>query len=127
MISAKGFRFGGERLAQRFVKKIKEEGGEFFFNHQITDLVAENKEIKEVHCQNGAVFTAEKIISGIHPKNLFSMVKGESLRKSFQKRLDQIQESNAFLGAFLSLKTNPGIAPKKITTFIGPLTMRSLL
>ena len=113
IISAKGFRYGGERLAQRFVKKIENEGGRFFLNHTITDLVARDKEIKEVHCHNGAVFTADKIIAGIHPKLLFSMIKGEGLRKSFQKRLDQIQESNSFLGAFLSLKENPGISPKK--------------
>jgi len=113
IISAKGFRYGGERLAQRFVKKIESEGGQFFFNHKITNIIAKDKEIKEVHCQNGAVFSAQKVISGIHPKLLFSMISGEGPKKSFQKRLDQIKESNSFFAAFLSLKKNPGLSPKK--------------
>ncbi|MDC0254225.1 NAD(P)/FAD-dependent oxidoreductase [Bacteriovoracales bacterium] len=113
IISSKGFRFGGERLARRFVQKIEEAGGEFFFNHKVQELVIENKEITKVICQNGEIFQAKKVISGIHPKLLFDMISKNDVRKSFQKRLDQIKESNSFFGACIVLKENPGLSPLK--------------
>jgi all-trans-retinol 13,14-reductase len=126
IISSKGFKYGGEKLAQRFVKKIKESGGEFFFNHKVKEIKIEGQEVSQVICQNGEIFKAKKIISGIHPKLLFNMIPSSDIRKSFKKRLDNIEESNGFFGAFLTLKKNPGLSPLRNYYFHRDLEFKNL-
>lgn len=112
LISTHGFSFGGERLAQRFVNRIKELGGDVLLNHRVTRISVADELVTEVHCENGASFTADEYIAGIHPKLLFECIGVEKLRPAFRNRLLGINESVPFVGAYLVLKESLGINPR---------------
>ncbi len=111
VISSHGFSSGGEVLAQRFVDKIKEMGGEVLLNHKVSKIDVSGEKIEKVICDNGAEFTADEIVAGIHPKLLFEMIGAQNLRPAFRSRLEMAEESTPFIGAYLVLKSNVGINP----------------
>jgi len=117
-ISAHGFKNGGQALAQRFVDKIIERGGEIKLSHKVTEIRLKESFITEVVCENGAEFSGDEYISGIHPKILFEMIGLEKLRTSFRHRLQKIPESCPFVGAYLTLKNNLTLNPHSNYFFI---------
>lgn len=111
MVSAHGFRSGGEVLAARFVDKIKELGGEVFLNHKVTKVEVHEGLISKVFCENGSEFFADEFVAGIHPKMIFEMIGHQHLRPAFRNRLNSAEESVPFIGAYLVLKSSLGINP----------------
>lgn len=112
MVSSHGFSSGGEALADRFVKKIKELGGEVLLNHKVTQVDIENELVTKVVCENGAEFVADEFVAGIHPKIIFDIIGMEKLRPAFRSRLIMAPESTPFIGAYVVLKESLGINPK---------------
>ncbi len=111
-VSSHGFRDGGEKLAKRFVEKIRSLGGEVLLSHKVNRIDVENELVKKVVCENGAEFSADEYIAGIHPKLLFDFLGVEKLRPAFRNRLAKISESVPFVGAYVVMKDNHGIGPK---------------
>ncbi len=111
-VSSHGFRDGGEKLAKRFVDKIKSLGGEVLLSHKVSQIEIENELVKKVVCENGAEFTADEYIGGIHPRIIFDMLGQENLRPAFRNRLAKISESVPFVGAYVVMKDSMGIDPK---------------
>jgi all-trans-retinol 13,14-reductase len=112
MISSHGFSSGGEVLADRFVAKIKELGGEVLLNHKVSEIQVADEVVAKVICENGAEFVADEYVAGIHPKIVFEMIGVENLRPAFRNRLMIAPESTPFIGAYLVLKNNIGINPR---------------
>lgn len=111
MVSSHGFRNGGEKLAQRFVDKIKELGGEVLLSHKVNKIDVENGLVTSVHCENGSSFTADEYVAGIHPKLVFDFIGQDKLKPAFRARLNNIVESAPFVGAYVILKNNVTINP----------------
>jgi all-trans-retinol 13,14-reductase len=112
MVSSHGFSSGGEVLADRFVKKIKDLGGEVLLNHKVTAVDIENEMVTKVVCENGAEFVADEYVAGIHPKIIFDIIGMEKLRPAFRNRLLMAEESTPFIGAYVVLKNSLGINPR---------------
>ena len=61
--------------------------------------VGTQKLITEVVTQDGESFSGDWVISGIHPKNTFSLVSNpEVLTPAFRDRVSHLQETSVFLG-----------------------------
>lgn len=117
-VSSHGFKSGGDGLAQRFVDRIKELGGEIKLSHRVTKITLKDQLIANVVCDNGEEFVADEYISGIHPKLLFDMIGQEHLKVSFRNRLNKISESGPFVGAYVTLKNNGQINPRSNYFFV---------
>ncbi|OUR99675.1 hypothetical protein A9Q84_01230 [Halobacteriovorax marinus] len=113
LVSAHGFRHGGQLLAKRLVDRIEELGGEVLLRKEVVDLEVtdDGKDIKAINCKDGSRYESDLFISGIHPKHVFDMVGKENLKKSFSSRLGKMKESSAFIGAYIILKDSLGINP----------------
>lgn len=111
MVSSHGFKNGGEKLAQRFVKKIKELGGEVLLSHKVNKIDVENNLVTKVNCENGNSFSADEYIAGIHPKLVFDFIGPDKLKPAFRSRLNNMVESAPFAGAYVILKNNGSINP----------------
>ncbi|MBA2405347.1 MAG: NAD(P)/FAD-dependent oxidoreductase [Bdellovibrionales bacterium] len=112
MVSSHGFKNGGEKLADRFVKKIKELGGELLLSHKVNKIDVENGIVTRVHCENGSSFAADEYIAGIHPKLVFDFIGQDKLKPAFRSRLNSINESAPFVGAYVIMKNNLNINPR---------------
>lgn len=111
IVSTHGFRSGGEKLAKRFVDKIKELGGEVHLSHKVSKIEVKNGLVSEVICENGKSFVADEYVAGIHPKHVFDFIGHEHLKPAFRNRLTNIVESTPFVGAYLVMKDSIKINP----------------
>ncbi|MBF0316029.1 MAG: NAD(P)/FAD-dependent oxidoreductase [Oligoflexia bacterium] len=112
MHSVHGLRNGGQAFVDALLVRFKNQGGELFMQEKVVDLDIENSLIKKVTTASGKHFIAEWIISGIHPKAIFSFVR-KHLKKAFTNRLDNIQESASFLTIYGEFKDVKHFAPLK--------------
>lgn len=110
-VSTHGFSSGGEKLAKRFVDRIKELGGDVLLSHRVSKINIIDGLVSEVVCENGSSFVADEYIAGIHPKHVFEFIGLEHLKPAFRNRLVNIQESTPFVGAYLVLKESLNIDP----------------
>lgn len=86
----------GVDLIGSFTRRIKELGGDIFFNERVTGIYVKNDKATHIETSTGKSFSAENIISGIHPKLTFDMVNNFNFRPSFTKRVSGIEESLAY-------------------------------
>jgi all-trans-retinol 13,14-reductase len=117
-VSSHGFSSGGEKLAMRFVEKIKSMGGEILLKHKVSKITVKDGLVTGVDCENGEHFEADEYIAGIHPKHVFEFIGHENLKVAFKNRLTSIQESTPFVGAYLVMKNNIKISPLSNHYFI---------
>lgn len=111
IVSAHGFKNGGQALAKRLVSKVEDLGGEVLLRKEVVDIETVEKSIKSITCSDGTKYESDLFISGIHPKDIFNMIGKENVKKSFSRRLDKMKESSAFIGAYVILKDSLGINP----------------
>lgn len=96
IIGSYGFKKGGDALTNKFVEEIKAQGGEVFLKTKVSKLLTQDKKITEVQAENGQCFSADLVISGIHPKLTYSLVDDPTqFSKAFLNRLEHIRESEA--------------------------------
>ncbi len=95
-----GFKSGGDALAKKFVELIEKNGGQVLTRNCVTELVVKNKLITEVKTSSGEKFSAEWVLSGIHPKALFRMIESEHFSPAFLRRLQNLKETQGFFGIY---------------------------
>lgn len=111
IVSSHGFQKGAKVLAKKFVDKIEDLGGEVLLKTKVVDIKVSDDKVNKIIASDGREFISDFFIAGIHPKLIFNMIGAEKLKKSYRTRLNKIKESKPFIGAYLLLKSNPGIDP----------------
>lgn len=102
---------GGSQITKALLKKLKQHGGEAYKRHEVVDFVMENKMVKAVKTANGKTIIGHLFISNIEPKLTIKMVGTEHLRKSYVKRIEDIESTVAAFSLYIVLK--PGTFPYK--------------
>ncbi len=111
---AYGFTKGGDALANALVRKIESQGGQVLLNEKVTEIHATDRMVDRVTTAKGEVYQAEWIISGIHPKATFSILKSDAeLSPAFKQRLEGLEESVGIFGVYLACKPEVKMSPLK--------------
>lgn len=110
-----GLNGGGDALTQKFVEQIKFHGGEVHTHHQVTSLeVGDNRNIKVVRTKNGGEFSADWVISSLHPKTTFRLLSTQELFPPvFKERMKNIKESMGIFGLYAVCNGRPVAAPNQ--------------
>ncbi len=104
---AYGFSSGGDVLAERFTDKLKSYGGEILTGVTVTRFMTDGTSLTGVQTADGQTFTADLVISGIHPKQTFRMLEGFRLSPAFKMRVNGMEESIGMLGIYAACKERP--------------------
>jgi all-trans-retinol 13,14-reductase len=109
-----GFSKGGDGLVEKFVQRIRANGSEVLTHQKVTKLVVENDLVQEVQTASGETYTAEWIISSIHPKATFRLLSDDSkLTPAFRERLVNMKESNGIFGVYAKCKGLTELNPRR--------------
>lgn len=98
---AYGLLGGGDALVEKFTAQIRKNGGRILTKHKVVAIKTKNRLATEVVCENGETFSAEWVISGIHPKAAFRLIDDQAVfTPAFTERLMQIKESPGIFGMY---------------------------
>ncbi len=100
---------GGSQIAKLLARKINQKGGKILKNTEVKEVFVENEEIRYIRTSDGQKFYARQFISNIDAKKLLSLLKGEKLKKFYQRRISNSKDTISSFSLFLTLK--PGIIP----------------
>lgn len=95
---------GGSQITKLLVKQLKNYGGDIFKHHDVENLVCENGLIKAAICTNGNQIEGTTFISNIEPKITLNIVGKEHFRKSYTKRIENIESTIAAFSLYIVLK-----------------------
>lgn len=97
---------GGSQITKALLARFRENGGKAFKRHEVINFDMENGEVNAVHTANGKIITGDKFISNIDPKITLNLVGGDSFRKSYKRRVNNIESTIAAFTLYLVLKPN---------------------
>jgi all-trans-retinol 13,14-reductase len=107
-------RGGGDVLTNKFVSVIKAQGGEVLCRHKVSQLELKDRHVSKILTENGAEFSAEWVISSIHPKATFSLLPNQDMFPPvFKERMKNIQESSGIFGLYAVFKDRPATRPDR--------------
>ncbi len=109
-----GLNGGGDALTEKFISVIKSQGGEVLCRHKVTQLEVKNRNVTRVLTENGAEFSAEWIISSIHPKTTFTLLDSQDMFPPvFKERMKNMKESTGIFGMYTVFKQRPQTLPNR--------------
>lgn len=108
-----GLNGGGDALTAKFVEQILIHGGEVLTHHKVAALkVGDDRNVQSVMTENGEEFSAEWVISSIHPKATFRLLSTQDLFPPvFKERMKNMQESMGIFGLYAVCNNRPVASP----------------
>ncbi len=92
---------GGDHLAKKFTSVIESQGGKVLCKHKVTRIAIKDRNVTEVICENGESFSADWVISSIHPKVTFRLLDHmDDFTPAFHNRLSAMKESIGIFGVY---------------------------
>jgi all-trans-retinol 13,14-reductase len=95
---------GSSQIADAFIQKLTEYGGEVFTNRKVDRLLFEGSHLTGVETSSEERFFADRIISNIHPSATMEMIPQHKIRKSFRNRISNIRNTISVFGLHLVVK-----------------------
>ena len=100
---------GSSQIADLLSEKIKINGGEIYTGQKVIQCIFEGDQLMGVTTISGQEFSADKIISNIHPAKTIDLIPEGKIRKSFRNRISNIKNTISVFGLHINLK--PGKFP----------------
>lgn len=97
---------GGGQIAKLLIKRLKENNGEFYKYQDVNSLNYEGDKLVSVSTKNGNSIKADIFISNTEPINTLKMIKGKTLRKSYLKRIENIESVISAFCVYIVFKPN---------------------
>lgn len=88
---------GGSQITKLLVRRLKENGGEVYKHSEVVDMTCVNRKLESVTIENGHKIYGNIFISNIEPKHTLRMIGEEHFRKSYNRR---IQDMESIVSAF---------------------------
>lgn len=104
--SAWRLRGGGQQIADALAAGIRAHGGEVRTRARVTGFRVDNERITSVIVNGGEELPCALVISDIHPNTLFPLLPEGLLRKRYQQRISNLQNSFGVFTVQLLLKEN---------------------
>lgn len=108
-----GFKTNGNALADAYVDRLKSLGGELKLRTLVSKLTVTNDHINTVITDKGEEFSADWVISGVHPKNLMALLEPNTLSKAFKTRVENTSESIGIFGLYAVCNSKLNLHPLK--------------
>lgn len=98
---------GGSKISNFLAKQIKALGGDIFRNQEVESINKVEEKIESVTLKNGTIVKGNIFISNIHPTQTFKIIDTTGIRKSYVKRVMNLENTTSAFVLYLSLK--PGM------------------
>lgn len=97
---------GGSQITKALLARLRENGGKAYKRHEVTKFVTEDGQVSSVEIANGKTIKGDIFISNIDPKMTLQMIGKNHFRKSYTKRIENIESTIAAFSLYLVLKPN---------------------
>ncbi len=97
---------GGGQIAKLLIKKLKEFGGEAYNRSEVLKFGFEDAALTSVILKNGTEVKGDLFISNIEPKHTIKMLGHDKLRKSYVKRINNIESIISAFSMYIVFKPN---------------------
>ena len=81
---------GGSQITKQLIKQIRNYGGEVFKHCEVVDFGFENDKLISAKTKTGNEYFGDVFISNIEPKTTLKMIGEDKLRKSYFKRIQEL-------------------------------------
>ncbi|WP_430908402.1 phytoene desaturase family protein [Maribacter sp. 2-571] len=95
---------GGSQITKRLIRKLKEHGGDAFKHQEVVNFEVVDKRVVSVSTKKGDVVRGDIFISNIEPKTTVKLVGEQHFRKSYGKRISEIDSTISAFSIHLVLK-----------------------
>jgi len=97
---------GGSKISNILAKQIKSLGGEIYRNQEVIAINNVDNKVESVQLKNGRSVKGSTFISNIHPTQTFKLIDTTHLRKSYTKRILNLENTTSAFVLYISLKPN---------------------
>lgn len=109
-----GFSHGGSALAERFIERIEAAGGRVLLKHRVTRLHVKDGQVRAVELENGQRFSAEWVVSSIHPKATLGLIDDPAVfRPAWRERVRGLRESVGLFGVYANCSEAMPLQPRQ--------------
>ncbi len=102
--SAWRFVNGSSQVARFLAKSIKSMGGKVLKKSEVIKAEVEDKYVKSIKLKDGTIYSAENIISSLHPLETMRIFQEENFKKIYKNRIKNIKNSIASFGVNICFK-----------------------
>lgn len=104
--SAWRFVGGSQQLANALRSKIEAAGGALLNKSKVVKIRTISDEEINVECENEQVYSAEKVISNIHPSQSLQIIEDDRIKAVYKTRISKLNNTPAFFNLYLVFKPN---------------------
>jgi all-trans-retinol 13,14-reductase len=97
---------GASQIARLLRGSINKNGGKVITHAEATKFHFDDDKIDSVELMNGELVRGKNFISNIHPAITMSMIEEGKVRKSYKKRIQQLENSTSVFILYIVLKEN---------------------
>lgn len=95
---------GGSQITKQLIKQLKKHGGEFYKYKEVQSFEVVENTVKKVFMKDGSSVAATNFISNIDPKTTLKMVGEQHFRKSFFKRVQNLESVISAFSLYIVFK-----------------------
>ena len=95
---------GGSQIAKLLMRKLRQNGGEIYNNHEVINLDYKEGKISSVLCKNGKKIKGKIFISNVDPKITLKLVGNDKFRKSYVNRINKNKNIISAFSVYIVLK-----------------------
>lgn len=103
LFSAWRLKENGARMADVFVKRLHELGGELVLNDGVEKILLKSGKVTGVRLKSNLEFPADAVIADVHPKTLLELLQQDSLRPSYRQRILDLTETEGVIAVQVSV------------------------
>ncbi len=98
---------GGSQISRLIIKELRKYGAEVYKHSEVNEFVFDDENIlKSVKTKSGKEFFAKKFISNIEIRTTLDLVGQERYKKSFTKRIYDLEPISSCFSVYIVLKPN---------------------
>ncbi|WP_128331018.1 NAD(P)/FAD-dependent oxidoreductase [Apibacter sp. HY039] len=97
-------RRGGSQIAKLLTRNIRHLGGKLIKNTKVEEIVIKNTQVEYLKLSDDKEIYSKNYISGIDARQLLTLFKGDSIKKSYYKRINENKDTISSFSLFLTLK-----------------------
>ncbi|TGD59160.1 phytoene desaturase family protein [Flavobacterium humi] len=97
---------GGSQITKQLIKQLRKYGGEVYKHREVVGFGFENEKLHSVKTKNGEEYFGDVFISNIEPKTTLKMIGEDKFRKSYYKRIQELEVLIAPFSIYIVFQPN---------------------
>lgn len=95
---------GSDQIAKALCEVLEKYGGRVLTRHKVTKILVEEKNATGVVTENGSVFTADVVVSDVHPSQIVDLVEEHAFTAAYKTRVNSIPNTTGIFSLYLHFK-----------------------